>query len=280
MSESTIAVIESQADWLTISSHGREASANLQLWALARQHEQRLAGNRARPFRSEGYEGEHVGAVDCGRRDDASCLVRLSGDLAAQHLGDALSLSDTVTRVDLAVTCRFAPADPNVGPNTYALADLWHQGHPKSALPWRVFDANGGGTTYVGKRGSTYCLRVYDKAAECRATHDLEGARRYADCWRFELEVKSPMAQQVAWTAWTQDDRPAWVQQYLYDWQDAHGIPPPFPPTGGRALLPGFRRRSDADTKLRHIERNVRPTVQWLVAEGYAEELRAALGLP
>lgn len=42
--------------------------------------------------------------------------------------------------------------------------------------------------------------------------------------------------------------------------------------------MPGFRRRSDADSKLKHIRRNVRPTSDWLRKAGHDLDLREALG--
>jgi hypothetical protein len=230
-------------------------------------------------FRSEGYEGQHCGAVDWGQRDSASTLVRLSGDAAREHLSDALSLSDAVTRFDIAVTARFEPPDPYVGRNAYTLAELYHAEHPHSALPWRVSDGDGGETTYVGKRGSTNMLRVYNKEAECVASHDALGAERYRACWRFELEVKTPTAEPLAHATEARDDRAGYVQQYVSDWMDAHGIAAPWPREGGSVLIPGFRRRSDADSKLRNFARNVAPSVRWLKEQGLEAEARRALGL-
>jgi len=277
--ESSVTIIESQPDWLTCSAHGNDIAANLRLWAKARIVEQHAAGNRIGLFRSEGYEGQHCGAVDWGQRDAASTLVRLSGQLASEHLAEALSLSDAVTRFDIAVTCRFDPPDPHIGRNAYFLAEQYHAEHRRSALPWRVSDADGGETTYVGKRGSTNMLRVYNKEAECIATGDTLGAERYRGCWRFELAVKTPTAEQLAHETDAREDRAAYVQQYVSDWMDAHGIAAPWPREGGRVLIPGFRRRSDADTKLRHIQKNVRPTVDFLRAVGREPEVIRALGL-
>jgi hypothetical protein len=205
--------------------------------------------------------------------------VRLIGDAADKHLSEALSLSDTCTRLDLAVTVRHTPADSYVGRSVYAMAECFYAEHPKSAQPWRVSDADGGETTYVGKRGSANMLRVYNKQAECIAQQDGPGAERYRACWRYELEVKSPTSLPLAREVDERTDRAGYVQAYVWDWMRAHGLEPAWGHDGGRVLLPGFRRRSDADSRLEHLAKNVRPTVQWLVAAGYGSELRAALGL-
>lgn len=279
MSENTRTVIESQPDYLTVSAHGTDAATNLQLWALLRTHEQRELGNRLQRFRLEGYEGQHCGAVEWGRRDESAVLVRLIGDAADKHLSEALSLSDTCTRVDLAVTVRHTPSDPHVGANTYFMAEQFHLANPRSALPWQVRDADGGTTTYVGARGSANMLRVYNKEAECRAQGDASGEERYRGCWRFELEVKAGQALPVAQAVDAMTDRAAYCQAYVHQWMKAHGLEPAWSNDTARVLIPGFRRRSDADSKLRHLTRNVRPTIEWLVSEGYADAMRRALGL-
>lgn len=279
MADSTTTVIEAQADYLTASAHGHDAAANLQLWGLLRLHEQDQAGNKRRPFRLRGYEGVGCGAVELGQRDDAATLVRLAGDAAAVHLSDALSLADRVSRVDLAVTVRYRPADPHVGANTYRDAECFHTANPTSALPWRVTDADGGSTTYVGKRGSDNMLRVYNKEAECIASRDAPGAERYRGCWRWELEAKGGLALPLAIAVNERSDRAAYVQAYVHGWAMAHGITPTWEPLGSQELIPGFRRRSDADTRLAHIRRTVSPSVAWLIEAGYEAEVRRALGL-
>jgi len=279
MADDTRTIIEAQPDWLTVSAHGTDAATNLHLWALLRVHEQRALGNRLQRFRLEGYEGQHCGAVEWGRRDESAVLVRLIGQLADTHLTEALSLADTCTRLDLAVTVRHTPPDPHVGANVYTLAEQHRAANPRSALPWQVRDADGGVTTYVGARGSANMLRVYNKEAECRATGDAPGVDRYRGCWRYELEAKGPMSMPLAQAVNARTDRGAYVAAYVHAWMLAHGVLPQWDAQTPVRLIPGFRRRSDADSKLRHLARNVKPTVEWLVAEGYEDEMRRALGL-
>lgn len=44
-------------------------------------------------------------------------------------------------------------------------------------------------------------------------------------------------------------------------------------------ILAGFRRRSDAESRIRHLSRNVKPTIDWLREEGYLDTALEALGL-
>jgi hypothetical protein len=76
-----------------------------------------------------------------------------------------------------------------------------------------------------------------------------------------------------------EENKPAFVQGYLYQWATAHGIEPAFGQFGHRKLISGFRRRSDALTKLQHLQKNVRPTVDWLREVGRLEDVLRVLGL-
>lgn len=271
-------VIESQVDWLTVSAHGQDSARNMLDLALGLAKEEAAKGNKERRWHLMGYEGSHVGAIEYGQRDKESTIVRAIGDSANRNLDVLLSLADTVTRIDLATTWRAEPPDPLYGRNAYALAELYHSSHPRSARPWFTGDADGGFTCYVGARESDSFLRIYNKGQEAVALGDAAGAERYRACWRVELESKASMAAALADATLNAADRPNFVQSYLYAYTQAHGIEAPFSQAGGQSLLPGFRRRSDEDSRLKHLARNVRPTVEWLQARGKDAEVRESLG--
>lgn len=280
MSHDSGQVIESQVDWLTASAHGKERSTRLMDVAHHVAKGEASQGNQKRRWRLMGYEGYRVGRIAYGRRDDSSCLVQLSGDAAEANLTVVLGEADMVTRCDLAATYRFCPPNPLEGRNQYALAEMWHSAHPHSARPWFVGDAGGGFTCYLGKRESATFLRVYDKGAESKARDDAQGLERYRACWRYELEAKAQMAGALAQMAAEREDRANFVRDYLVSFMAAHGMEPPFLAHGAMSLLPGFRRRSDEESRLRHLTRNVKPTVRWLVERGRLDDVRRALELP
>lgn len=280
MADHTGTVIESQVDWLTCSAHGDEAASRLLDLAHSIAKEEEERGNRKQRFRSMGYEGTHLGRVEWGQRDKQSTLMRLSGNAADVHLTKALSVADQVTRLDVAVTYRANPPDPKLGPNAYTLAELFHKNKSRSALPSHHADARGGYTCYLGSRESENYFRLYDKEQECIADGDEEGAKRYQACWRYELEVKGGLAKNLAETVNDAPDRATYVQRYLYQYCQAHGIEPAFGQFGGRVLLPGFKRRSDRESRLRNLRRNVRPQVEWLTSIGDLNAVLDALGLP
>jgi DNA relaxase NicK len=279
MSDSTGVVIESQVDWLTVSAHGEKSADRLLDLGHSLAEVERELGNKRKPWRTMGYDGTHVGRVEFGQRDSASTILRLIGQLAEDQLGVALSVSDQATRIDLAATWRATPADPYIGPNAYSLATMRYEANKRRALPSQTSDGAKGYTMKLGVRTSDNYFRLYNKETECIALGDKPGAARYKDCWRFELEMKGGNVRKVAETAFDLEDRAAYVQSYLHQYCEAHGLQPPFDDDGGRVLLPGFRRRSDADSRLAHLEKNVRPTIDWLRDQGRLEAALDALGL-
>lgn len=275
----TAAVIESQVDWLTVSAHGSNAAQNMLDLARGLAENERQRGNRRRSWQLMGYQGHHVGAVEYGQRDANSTVLRLIGDAASQYYDVAMSVADTVTRLDIAATARLSPPDPQVGRNAYALAEMYHKEHPKAARPSFVGDSDGGFTCYIGKRTSDTFFRIYNKEAEARAQDDDAGVDRYRSCWRFELEAKATVAARLAQVVADREDRAGYIRDYIVSFLEAHGVVPPFLVGQPVALQPGFRRRADAESRLRHLSRNVKPTIDWLRDNGKLDAARRALGL-
>ena len=271
-------VIESQIDWLTLGWDDGPKADRAEAWAFARAQAERRAGYRELPFRLLGFEGWTVGRVRLGRRSDA-LLLQLSGDLADVYADTLVPLADRLSRIDLAVTVRLQEADDLLGENTYAQAEAHWQENHKRAQPSLIQDAAGGCTAYVGKRSSDRFLRVYNKFAESVAGGDPAAIARYPNCWRYELESKGLAARPTALAAVGASDRPAHIQQYLYDYTVDHGIFPAFAATGDRVLQPGFRRRSDYGTRLAWVRKSVNPAIKQMLEEGDRAEILDALGL-
>jgi hypothetical protein len=274
----TTTVLESQVDWLTASVHAAEKNVTLEHMASTFAAGEIAAGAKMRPWRLMGHEGWIAGRVRYGTRQAAG-LVQLSGDLARQHFDDIYPLADNVSRVDLAVTARFDPPFADAGWVAYLDAAHFHDAHPESALPWRVADADGGWTTYIGKRTSDTFLRIYDKGAESRAAGDTRGELHYAACWRYELETKGPFARIASEAIAGSSDRSVLVKDWVHDYLTHHGMNAWFLRDGSMQLVPGFRRRSDRESRLRWLGRSVRPAVEWLIANGDVSDVLDALGL-
>lgn len=272
-------VIESQPDWLTVSAHG-EAKARLLLELGVRlAKEEKARGNKPGKHLRLGYEGIHVGRVTYGQRDVRATQLMLSGDLAASELDVSVALADSVTRLDLAVTCRLDQPNEYLGEASAKDALAFHKLHPRSARPWGIFDDDAINTLYIGERGSESYFRLYNKERQERKEMGDSYDGRYDDCWRYELETKGSLPSLILKKLLPAKDRGEWIRSYLRSYTLAHGLEPPFDAAGPLALIPGFRRKSDVDSKLNHLSKNVRPTVQWLREQGRDADMRQALGL-
>lgn len=272
-------VIESQCDYFTVSAHGEDRAATLEAYGRHLQKEAEAEGNDPSPWRTMGYAGTHCGHIDLGRRDSHSVILRVSGHPAGGCLSTALSAADNVTRLDVAVTWRAEPPDPLLGMNAYSLAELFLREHPRAGVPSQKRDALGGCTTYLNDQRSPYYARIYNKEAERLARNDPELAEHYRACWRYEVECHDARAMAVAEALDAREDTAIFCQQWVWDWFTKRGIPPAFPEAGAVALVEGFHRHTDDETRLRHLARNVAPTVRRLATRGKLPAVREALGL-
>jgi len=272
-------VIEAQPDWLTLSIHNPTGVERMGALATILQDAELAAGNRKRKFQMMGYVGTIVGRVAYGTRDVGAGELRLSGDMAALAFDEAVPLADRISRMDIAVTWRSDTPMPKLGMRDLVAAKKYHAAHPTSAKPGYRGDSEGGFTLYLGDRGSEYFFREYNKEAEERSTAGKDYDGRYDNCWRFEVEMKSSIPWLVMKRMLAAPDRDAFCQGYVHQYMTRHGLVPPFDAAGGQALVPGFRRKSDAESKLNHLTKNVRPTVAWLTKNGRLDDVRKALGL-
>lgn len=271
-------IIESQIDWLTCATHTGKTTRKWERWAHRLAQTEETPTERVTPFRIGGYEGWHCGRLSFGTRE-AAALVQCSGDLARQAFDALMPDVDSVTRIDIAVTVRLSPAQRKPGTRHYNEALDWYRSHPAAARPSYHGDADGGYTLYLGARTSDRYLRVYDKGAE--SAGDATAGEHYLDCWRYELESKGASAYALAQHLFTlpPDLRSTYIADALYSYCYKHGLRPAYLPGESVALVPGFRRRSDRDSRLGWLDRTVKPVVQWLIDTGNEVEVLAALGL-
>lgn len=278
MADSTASVIESQLDWLTASTHTRAKTRQLYEGVSDWLKAEEVRGCQVRPFRLQGYVGLQCGRVRWGEKEAAG-LVQLSGDLAREHFQTVWFLRDTLTRLDLAVTAQLHDLDDSLASRHEVEHARWRETHPTGAKGKLVRDSDHGSTFYVGDRTADFYLRCYNKQREAEARHDEQDLAHYQRCWRYELELKGPVAAQTALT-YSQTREPSpWVQAYVHSYASSHGLCPIFPQGGGQALVKGFRRRSDRDSRLRWLGQSVAPTVRWLLASGDRAEVLRQLGL-
>jgi DNA relaxase NicK len=203
----------------------------------------------------------------------------MSGQIAADQFAWLWPDHDTITRLDVAVTYRTPEADREQSADAYRQALAYRADRPKSALPLLVRDGDGGSTLYVGSRRSSRLLRLYNKHAEQLAARDTEGAERYVNAWRAELELHDVDAEAVGMMLFTPGAEGPKISYYIGHYLGTHGITCPYPASEHPILPTGFRRRSDRESRLDWLKKSVRPSVDWLKGSCSIAELRDILGL-
>jgi DNA relaxase NicK len=271
-------VIESQLDWLTAGYDAGPSADRAEAWAIARQAAEARAGERSLPFALMGFQGTTVGRVRFGRRGQLA-LLQLSGDLAERHADDVFGTADRISRLDLAVTVRLPHPDQFLGESTYAQACNHRAEHPAAALPWIVQDDDGGCTAYIGKRGGDRFLRVYNKEAECKARQDENERLHYERCWRYELQLGGKTASRTLDKLYGVINRADTIAGWMVTYCANHGVAAVIPGVVPGELVPGFRRRSDRETRMRWLTNAVAPAILNLLPEVDREDILEALGL-
>jgi len=266
----TPVVVESQPDWFTGTTSDPDQRANLKAYANHIAAAEVKNGNQAKHFGMSGFQGTRTGRVAWGSRPDRD-ILQLSGDLARTHLADALSLSENVSRFDVAVTARFPTPESDLEENTYMAYAVGTKGVGMPSTARLIKSNDGGATFYLGARSSTCMLRVYNKAIE-------SGSPQYVNCHRWELEVKQERAFDLALRANEASDVEAFSRAVVFTWADGKGVAPPWPMFGPAEYTHDFKRRSDTDRQLAWLAGQVAPTVLHLTQAGYMLQAARALG--
>lgn len=232
---------------------------------------QQETGNRLSPWAWKGYVGETAGKATWGDRPD-STFLRVSSGLAHEVAGAILAQSDTVTRLDFAVTLRFARPVPGMLRTQYERACARASELGPSVVAGAIVNNRGGATLLLGSRTSQRYGRLYDKGHESNDPH-------YEGCWRWEVEYKDAAANSCA-TALRDGTAPgaaalASVQAFF----KGRGVEAPWEANHQLAVPGPGKPHTDAERQLLWLRRQVRPVVARLVPLYTAEGISAVLGL-
>jgi hypothetical protein len=271
-------VIESQPDWLTLTSPKDDLGAPFNWWGRALVSGEESRGNKRITWGMHGYTGAHAGRVSWGTRSGGA-IICLSGDAAREHLDTGLGLCTNVSRLDIAATVRLSPADSNLEVAHYLQFADWHRKVASQMKGSLVQSVQGGQTCYVGSRASELFLRIYDKEQESRDPRTKAPEERYIGTHRYELEIKGDRALPMAQMVQQSPDAPGLIRATLASHLTRHGVDARLLSDSAQAILPGFRRRSDTDTKLDWLASQVRSTYAWLKAQGEGGRALRALGI-
>jgi hypothetical protein len=199
-------------------------------------------------------------------------ILQTWGSLTQRMLTELMALhAGRWTRCDLAVTVLFdRPLDH---------VSAWPRETPKRKinLSWIAGNGPGGGTLYVGKRGSEQFGRIYDKG-------DQLGTIPPRTYWRFEVEYKRGSAEDVVDSLLSLTDpldRGVWIARQVGRWFDLRGLQSPqitdevfqYP-----LVRYGSRLTTD-QTTIQWLSSTVRPALLRLDRTGALQKAFDALGV-
>lgn len=264
--------VKPSVDWLTLTVKTPFARERLASFARDVYLEERDYGYQAVPWLFKGYTGQGTKHFHYGTRADSD-ICTMSGTIADEFFVEAVNLAENVSRIDLAVTCQYVPARDTLGSKAWEnILDKKEKLFPVRGYA-RVVDLNGGETIYVGRRSSEMYGRVYDKGVQ-------SGQAKPGEMWRYEVELKKPVAYSAARYLAGQADPRLSIPRYVYDWFAERGITPEFLRSGPEFIIERDARIHSAEITLAWLRRSVRPAIMRLVESGKLKEALEALGVP
>jgi len=255
-----------EIDALTITAMGLEGKLSISL--VIDSLTDYLDLHKQKKWKFQGAEGWSKGGVSSATRYNKSkkaiwTVLMVRGEIARAAMDVAMSLDDIkYTRVDIRVDLAMAEKVEGL---PRKLKDSY-----RGKFPVQLIESNTGDTFYCGSRESGSFIRIYDKSS---AYGYPAGSGMV---WRFEIEFKKGTAcgvvellkegkfenaSDIVWQALRSRDIPA--------------------PKIGRVLdiRSTYTNLTSAEMKLEWIGRQVRPTVEFLVALGLKDEVKQQLGL-
>lgn len=271
MAQYSTRVLSVGVDTLTCSAgedgnlaHLRELGVELMMHSAERK-------NRVQYFKQGPYIGgqtKQVGYAEWRGRG----LVELRGQMAREWWPEVLPLAGKVSRIDVQVTVEQEPYDPAMAVLAWfrAARRAKREGRPPHYTLWA--DASKGSTLYIGRLGSRFLARMYEKGKE-----DPKGG--WGDAWRYEVQARRERAIQVADELGKAEDGPAWMASMVATHFQRRGIPviggvpvvtdlPPLPP-----------EQSDEAKTLRWLGASVAPVLSRLEGMGSLDKGLKALGI-
>lgn len=246
--------------------------AILVAWAKHRAQLERL-GDNLKNGGMQGFKGQSVGPLFYGRKEDVF-MLQASGSLADALFPTLPWEHLHPTRIDLQVTLQMAEDNP-------ILAAYLGEGRArifkdKNAEPdpqQRLQHAYGNGDTLsIGSRSSPRYGRIYDKARESQDD-------RYARCWRFEIELKDPVARKAVDDLRSQSSLDHGVASLVRGQFAKWNIDIDLPVQGRQLAGSIGRREFDSERALNWLSSQVAPSIEKLLATVDRETILEALKL-
>lgn len=229
----------------------------------------------AEAWRWMGYQGVKLGSVMAGAREDG-IIVQASGALAADVVDLRLPWKG-VPRIDLQVTYWYDRHWAGVAADVAARSVAARAG--QKGRPWKVAHINGtgsGDTCYIGARGGeTKFLRCYDKWLQS------DRSEQWRHAWRYECELTDGHGRYALGTIEDVGQSETTIAGMVASYWRERGVR--LPEVSGSECYSASRISREPTTEERRLawlERQVRPSIDKLLASGVSSErVRQALGL-
>lgn len=223
-----------------------------------------------------GYSG--VATNHCFVGESADRIMVTFQSHYAHSAANVLYRGDcNVSRLDVRVDCQYDRMPANIGKKAYrdAIAHNNTLNGTRKRKIHIIVGSDNGDTVYTGSAASEQRGCLYNKSVE-------SGDSLYEHTWRYEVRLKDRQAYAI-YTQYAKGN--AYGVNFLSDfvaiWYESRGIDAPWPydatnlPMPPKAELP-----SDAERKLKWLQRQVRPTIEYLLSVTDCDTILKALGLP
>lgn len=230
------------------------------------------AGYNVSSFEAHGYKGWRCNGRVYGERA-ADVMIQLQGEQATLAWDAFFKRCSTISRFDVCVTVLLREPDKDLAWKHYVDIQTAHAEEPRILNYSLIQTLLGGATLYVGKRESRLFGRLYDKASE-------SGIDEPGRVWRYEVELKKPLAMDLAGLLFGSVDLERLIAQYVFDYFEKRGIIPLFVPNGETIIIVQKRRETDDERTLKWFEKQVAPAFARLKENGRLEDALTALGIP
>jgi len=269
---SNVELTQASVDYITATTASPTVTAQVQAWYAEVAQARVDLGQKESSWSGYGYQGFRVGPYQYGEGAHGA-ICRVSGVAANNAWAHLTATMDRVTRLDLAVTVQYKRPLQDVARNIWERTlTLAETGKLRQKHKFIVSDG-GGQTVYLGRRGSRYLGRVYDKGVESNAAS--EGYQ-----WRWEVQINRPVADGAAGALLESFDVARDVQGYVWAWWYSRGLSPSWLSTEGTIIIERDIKVVGPDSTLSWLSTCVRPVIERLSAQGYANEVYEALSLP
>lgn len=271
MTHCTTAIKSVGVDTLTCSastdgnlSHLRELGVELMMHSAEK-------GNRVGYFKRGPFVGGQTREVGYAEWKDRG-LVELRGATAREWWPEVLPLADKVSRIDVQVTVEEEPYNDARAVLSWFRASrrAKREGRPPRYTLWA--DASKGSTLYIGRLGSRFLARMYEKGKE-----DPHGG--WGNCWRYEVQARRERAVQVADELGKASDPGERIRGLVASHFTERGVPPIYSASTTASLAPLPSEETDAAKSLAWLAQSVAPVLQRLYSAGSYEDALKALGI-